>query len=172
MDISYVVQCPIRRFIARSHTVSKARDRVLKCSYRFEIRQQHCRSACQISERLDNSKYKPRCFKTLLDLIISLIGYRYRALISVWSQTHYYFANIGNGLSAYPEWFCVAHRWPVIFFYCGHIRYKRLSFKKTAALFTNLYIQWESCCQWIYNSNYVTVELIVPCRLNVNFPMH
>ena len=120
MDISYIVKSPIARFILRSRKVSKAWDRVLKCSYRFEIwqtrRQKRCRGACHISEQSDNSKYKSRGFETLRDLIISLIGYRYRALISVWSQTHYYFANIGYRLSVYPEWFCVAHRWPVIFF--------------------------------------------------------
>ena len=41
-------------------------------SYRFEIWQAHqqqcCRSACQISERSDNSKYKSRGFETLRDL--------------------------------------------------------------------------------------------------------
>ena len=61
-------QYPIRRLIVRPRKASKARDRVLKCSYRFEIllalRQQCCRCACQISERSDNSKYKSRGIDT------------------------------------------------------------------------------------------------------------
>ena len=56
----------------RSREVSKPRDWYFKLSYRFEIwqahRQQCCRSACQISERSDNSKYKSRGFETLRDL--------------------------------------------------------------------------------------------------------
>ena len=55
----------------RSRKVSKPRDWYLKLSYRFEIWQahrQHCWSACQISERSDNSKYKSRAFETLRDL--------------------------------------------------------------------------------------------------------
>ena len=73
-------QYPIRRLIVRSRKVSKARDRVLKCSYRFEIwqasRRQCCRGACQISERSDNSQYRSRGFETLRDLMIRrLIGY-------------------------------------------------------------------------------------------------
>ena len=47
----------------------KVRDRVLKCLYRFEIWQAHwqrwCQGACQISERLDISKYKSHSFKTV-----------------------------------------------------------------------------------------------------------
>ena len=50
-----------KRLIVRSREVSKPRDWYFKSSYRFEIwqahRQQCCRSACQISERSDNSKY-------------------------------------------------------------------------------------------------------------------
>ena len=73
-------QYPIRRLIVRSRKVSKARDRMLKCLYRFEIwqapRQQCCRGACQIAERSDNSKYKSRGFETLRDLTIRRrIGY-------------------------------------------------------------------------------------------------
>ena len=73
-------QYPIRRLIVRSRKVSKARDLVLKWSYRFEIwhepRQQCCRGACQISERSDNFEYKSRGFETLRDLTIRrLIGY-------------------------------------------------------------------------------------------------
>ena len=73
-------QYPIRRHIVKSRKVSKAGDRVLKYSYRFEIwqapRQQCCRGACQISERSDNSKYKSRGFETLRGLTIRrLIGY-------------------------------------------------------------------------------------------------
>ena len=50
----------------RSRYVSKAWDRVLKCSYRFDIsrahRQQCCREACQIPNWLDNFKCKFRHF--------------------------------------------------------------------------------------------------------------
>ena len=65
-------QCPKRRHFVRSRKVSKPRDWYFKFSYRFEFWQahrQHCyRSACQISERSDNSKYKSRGFETLRDL--------------------------------------------------------------------------------------------------------
>ena len=65
-------QYPKRRLSVRSRKVSKPRDWYFKLSYRFEIwqahRQQPCRSACQISERSDNSKYKSRGFETLRDL--------------------------------------------------------------------------------------------------------
>ena len=73
-------QYPKRRLFVRSREVSKPRDWYFKLSYRFEIwqahRQQCCRSACQISERLDNSRYKSRGFETLRDLTKRrLIGY-------------------------------------------------------------------------------------------------
>ena len=79
-------QYPKRRLIVRSREVSKPRDWYFKLSYRFVIwqahRQQCCRSACQISERSDNSKYKSRCFETLRDLTIRrLIWYWDGALI-------------------------------------------------------------------------------------------
>ena len=65
-------QYPKRRLFVISREVSKPRDWYFKSSYRFEIwqalRQQCCRSACQISERSDNSKYKSRGFETLRDL--------------------------------------------------------------------------------------------------------
>ena len=65
-------QYPERRLLVRSRKVSKPRDWYFKLSYRFEIWQAHrqhcCRSACQISERSDNSKYKSRGFETLRDL--------------------------------------------------------------------------------------------------------
>ena len=65
-------QCPKRRLFVRSRKVSKPRDWYFKLSYRFEIWQAHrqhcCRSACQISERSDNSKYTSRGFETLRDL--------------------------------------------------------------------------------------------------------
>ena len=61
-----------RRLFVRSREVSKPRDWYFKLLYRFEIWQAHrqhcCRSACQISERSDNSKYKSRGFETLRDL--------------------------------------------------------------------------------------------------------
>ena len=63
---------PKRRLFVRSRKVSKPRDWYFKLSYRFEIwqalRQHYCRSAWQISERSDNSKYKSRGFETLRDL--------------------------------------------------------------------------------------------------------
>ena len=63
---------PKWRLFLRSRKVSKPRDWYFKLSYRFEIWQAHrqhcCRSACQISERSDNSKYKSRGFETLRDL--------------------------------------------------------------------------------------------------------
>ena len=73
-------QYPKRRLFVRSRKVSKPRDWYFKLSYRFEIWQGHrqhcCRSACQISERSDNSKYKSRGFETLRDLTeIRLFGY-------------------------------------------------------------------------------------------------
>ena len=77
-------QYPIRRLIVKSRQVSKARDRGLNCSYRFEIWQAHrcCRGACQISERSDNSKYKSRGFGTLRDLMVRrLTGYWNRAQV-------------------------------------------------------------------------------------------
>ena len=65
-------QYPKRRLFVRSRKVSKPRDWYFKLSYRFEIWQAHrqhcCRSACQISERSDKSKYKSRGFETLRDL--------------------------------------------------------------------------------------------------------
>ena len=61
-----------RRLFVRSRKVSKPRDWYFELSHRFEIWQAHrqhcCRSACQISERSDNSKYKSRGFETLRDL--------------------------------------------------------------------------------------------------------
>ena len=62
-------QYPKRRLFVRSRKVWKPRDWYFKLSYRFEIWQAHrqhcCRSACQTSERSDNSKYKSRGFETL-----------------------------------------------------------------------------------------------------------
>ena len=73
-------QYPKRRLFVRSREVSKPRDWYFKLLYRFEIwlahRQQCCRSACHISERSDNSKYKSRGFETSRDLTIRcLFGY-------------------------------------------------------------------------------------------------
>ena len=57
-------QHPKRRPPARPRKASKPRDRYPKSSYRTAIWQAHrqhcCRSACQISERSNNSKYKSR----------------------------------------------------------------------------------------------------------------
>ena len=79
-------QYPKRRLFVRSREVSKPRDWYFKLSHRFEIwqahRQQCCRSACQISERSDNSKYKSRGCETLRDLTkIRLFGYWDGALV-------------------------------------------------------------------------------------------
>ena len=79
-------QYPKRRLFVRSRKVSKARDWYFKLSYRFEIWQAHrqhcCRSACQISERSDNSKYKSRGFETWRDLTERrLFGYWDGALL-------------------------------------------------------------------------------------------
>ena len=87
-------QYPKRRLIVRSREVSKPRDWYFKLSYRFEIwqahRQQSCRSACQISERSDNSKYKSRDFETLRDLTKRrLFGYWDRALVLFMVDYHY-----------------------------------------------------------------------------------
>ena len=75
-----------RRLFVRSRKVSKPRDWYFKLSCRFEIWQAHrqhcCRSACQISERSDNSNYKSRGFETLRDLTKRrLFGYWDGALI-------------------------------------------------------------------------------------------
>ena len=71
-------QYPKRRLIVRSREVSKPRDWYFKLSHRFEIwqahRQQCCRSACQISERSDNSKYLSRAFETSRDLAINVFS--------------------------------------------------------------------------------------------------
>ena len=74
-------------FIVRSREVSKPRDWYFKLSYRFEIwqahRQQCSRSACQISEWSDISKYKSRSFETSRDLTIRrLFGYWDEAQVS------------------------------------------------------------------------------------------
>ena len=79
-------QYPKRRLSVRSRKVSKPRDWYFKLSYRFEIWQAHrqhcCRSACQISERSGNSKYKSRGFETLRDLTERrLFGYWDGALV-------------------------------------------------------------------------------------------
>ena len=64
-------QHPKRRPPARSRKVPKPWDRYPKLSYRSETWQAHqqhcCWSACQIPERSDNSKYKPRGPETLRD---------------------------------------------------------------------------------------------------------
>ena len=87
-------QYPKRRLFVRSRKVSKPRDWYFKLSYRFEIwlahRQHCCRSACQISERSDNSKYKSRGFETLRDLTERrLFGYWDGALTPKWLRCQY-----------------------------------------------------------------------------------
>ena len=97
-DIQYTMwvpfQYPVRRLIVRSRKDSKARDRVLKYSYRFAIWQaywQQChRAACQISERSDNSKSKYRGFATLRYLMI-------RRLFEYWNR-----AEVVNSIQIIP----------------------------------------------------------------------
>ena len=81
-------QYPIRRLTVRSHKVSKPQDLYLELSDRSEIcqalRQQGCRSACQISKRCDNLNYQSPGFETSRDLTIwRLIGYWNGALAFV-----------------------------------------------------------------------------------------
>ena len=92
-------QYPKRRLFVRSRKVSKPRDWYFKLSYRFEIWQAHrqhcCRSACQISERSDNSKYKSRGFETLRDLTKRrLFGYwdgdQVEDKTKFWAGTYYW----------------------------------------------------------------------------------
>ena len=92
-------QYPKRRLSVRSRKVSKPRDWYFKLSYRFEIwqahRQQRCRSACQISERSDNSKYKSRGFETLRDLTERrLFGYWDGALCVYGCTIHSYWSRV------------------------------------------------------------------------------
>ena len=88
-------QYPKRRLFVRSRKVSKPRDWYFKLPYRFEIWQAHrqhcCRSACQISERSGNFKYKSRGFETLRDLTE-------RRLFGYWdgAQTDSVISNAGN----------------------------------------------------------------------------
>ena len=90
-------QYPKRRLIVhvRSREVSKTRDWYFKLSCRFEIwqarRQQCCRSACQIPERSDNSKYKSRGFETLRDLTI-------RRLFGYWDGAQVYWIHVSRML--------------------------------------------------------------------------
>ena len=88
-------QYPKRRLFVRSRKLSKPRDWYFKLSYRFEIWQAHrqhcCRSACQISERSDNSKYKSRGFEALRDLTERrLFGYWDGPLVP---GKHFHFPN-------------------------------------------------------------------------------
>ena len=85
-------QYPKRHLYERSCKVSKPRDWYFELLYHFEIWQAHwqhcCRSACQISERLDNSKYKFHGFETLRDLTERrLSGYWDRALFFTWTKS-------------------------------------------------------------------------------------
>ena len=95
----------------RSRKVSKPREWYFKLSYRFEIwqahRQQCCRSACQISERSDNSKYKSRGFETSRDLTKRrLFGYWDGALLI----THHLQLEPIPPLGAYSSRSCVYGR--------------------------------------------------------------
>ena len=86
----------------RSRKVSKPRDWYSKLSYRFEIWQAHrqhcCRSACQVSERSDNSKYKSRGFETLRDLTERrLFGYWDGVQISRKRVFSYYCTRLVHG---------------------------------------------------------------------------
>ena len=92
-------QYPKRRLFVRSRKVSKPRDWYFKLSYRFEIWQAHrqhcCRSACQISERSGNYKYKSRGFETLRDLTKRrLFGYWDRALVPELIANSFHFCRL------------------------------------------------------------------------------
>ena len=87
-------QYPKRRLFVRSREISKPRDWYFKLSYRFEIWQAHrqhcCRSACQISERSDNSKYKSSGFETLRDLTERrLFAFQNKDCLSRYGYFHY-----------------------------------------------------------------------------------
>ena len=87
-------QYPKRRLFVRSHKALKPRDWYFRLSYCFEIWQAHrqhcCRSACQISKRSDNSKYKSHSFETWRDLTKRrLFGYWDGALVfQSWMEWH------------------------------------------------------------------------------------
>ena len=127
-------QYPKRRLSVRSRKVSKPRDRYFKLSYRFEIWQAHrqhcCRSACQISERSDNSKYKSRGFETLRDLTERrLFGYWDGALGACAKTTHSDFS--------YICWWASMS---------NHIPYKNMH------LVQQIYIRFKTCvcCHFFY----------------------
>ena len=100
-------QYPKRRLSVRSRKVSKPRDWYFKLSDRFEMWQAHrqhcCRSACQISERSDNSKYKSRGFETLRDLTK-------RRLYGYWDGA-LNFLDLGDHWASYFTIFLVAQKW-------------------------------------------------------------
>ena len=90
----YIGVCPVPAGIegsnatTRSRKFSNPRDCLLKYSYCFDIwraaRQHCCRAACQISERLDDSKHRSRAFEALRDLTIRhLIWYRNGPQVSI-----------------------------------------------------------------------------------------
>ena len=85
-------QYPKRGLSVRSRKVSKPRDRYFKLSYRFEIWQAHrqhcCRSACQISERSDNSKFKSRGLRKYVFSDIETGQLNGVAIAPNWPQLH------------------------------------------------------------------------------------
>ena len=93
-------QYPKKRLFVRSSKASKPRDWYFSLSYRFEIWQAHwqhcCRSACQISERLDNSKNKSRVFEALQDLTE-------RRLFGYWDGAQFYVLISWGVLSKLPQ---------------------------------------------------------------------
>ena len=112
-------QYPKRRLFVRSREVSKPRDWYFQLSYRFEIwqahRQQCCRSACQISERSNNSKVKSRGFEALRDLTKRrLFGYWNGALAEnhitpTWSIFAPHMMHLGH-VSTFPDKHCVDNK--------------------------------------------------------------
>ena len=128
-------QYPKRRLFVRSRKVSKPRDWYFKLSYRFEIWQAHrqhcCRSACQISERSDNSKYKSRGFETLRDLTK-------RRLFGYWDGALYY-SHEGNCISYQFKWkFCRSGFKPLAYFTMIH-SYNCVDISDN---FMQVYIKW------------------------------
>ena len=92
-------QYPKRRLFVRSRKVSKPRDWYFKLSYRFEIWQAHrqhsCRSACLISKRSDNSKYKSRGFTSV------------SISVSLWSKTLHWRHNERDDVSNHRRLDCL-----------------------------------------------------------------
>ena len=162
-----------RRLFVRSREVSKPRDWYFKLLYRFEIWQAHrqhcCRSACQISERSDNSKYKSRGFETLRDLTERrLFGYWDGALdLFLRNQS----ASTHQGLVMHIC-FCklahhvqVMHRHNVLISYIWKCRLQNVGH-----LYCGVAMCWNAChstCAWFQRKISSTVCNRTHCLLTV-----